>query len=224
MNILNIRGGTMNNIINELLNEKIVVIVRGVDHKKLIPLAEALYKGGIKFLEVTFSADGSITDQETAESINKLSKHFSGKMHIGAGTVLTENQVELTKSAGGEFIISPHTEIAVIKKAKELGLISIPGAITPSEIKQAHDAGADLVKLFPIVHLGADYVKAIKAPLSHIKLLAVGGINCDNMAKYLEAGVCGFGIGTNIIDKKMLDMDDYEGITKLAERYVTVVK
>ena len=214
----------MNNLINELLKEKIVVIIRGIDSKKLIPLTEALYKGGIRFVEVTFCADGSISDQKNAEIINQLSKHFHGRMHIGAGTVLKESQVELTKSAGGEFIISPNTDVSVIKKTKELDMISIPGALTPSEIQKAHKAGADFVKLFPISELGVDYVKAVKAPLSHIRFLAVGGINADNMPDYLNVGVCGFGIGTNIIDKKMLSIDDYDGIAKLAERYVAVIK
>ena len=214
----------MNNMVNELLKEKIVVIIRGIDSKKIIPLTEALYNGGIRFVEVTFCADGSISDQKNAEIINQLSKHFYGRMHIGAGTVLKESQVELTKSAGGEFIISPDTDISVIKKTKELDMISIPGALTPSEIQKAHKAGADFVKLFPISELGVDYVKAVKAPLSHIRFLAVGGINDDNMPDYLNVGVCGFGIGTNIIDKKMLSIDDYDGITKLAERYVAVIK
>lgn len=208
----------------KLLNKKIIVIVRGVGSEKLIHLAEALYKGGIRFLEVTFSADGSVSDRETAYNINKLVEHFGERMHIGAGTVLTEKQAELTKAAGGEFIISPDTDISVIKKSKELGLISMPGALTPSEIKQAHNAGADFIKLFPASQLGADYIKAIKAPLSNVRLLAVGGINDKNIPKYIEAGVCGFGIGANITDKKMIDMGDYEGITKLAERYVAVVK
>ena len=214
----------MNNVINELLNQKIVVIVRGCGSEKLIPLAEAVYKGGIRFLEITYSADGSVSDKETAENIKKLTEYFSGRMHIGAGTVLNEKQVELTKAAGGEFIISPDTDVAVIKKTKELGLVSMPGALTPSEIKKAYNAGADFVKLFPISQMGADYVKAVKAPLSNIRLLAVGGINVDNMAEYIKAGVCGFGIGTNITDKKMLAENDFEGITALTRKYVAVIE
>ena len=171
-------------------------------------------------MEVTYSANGRISDKETANQIESLSHHFKSRMHIGAGTVLTENQVLLTKAAGGRFIISPDTDIAVIQKTKAFGMISIPGALTPSEIKQAHRAGADFVKLFPISRLGADYVKAIRAPLPHIRLLAVGGINLQNMSEYRNAGVCGFGIGTSITDKKLLETEDYEGITKLAERYV----
>ena len=211
-------------IIEEIIKEKLVVIVRGVESDKLISVAEAIYKGGIRFMEITYSADGSISDEETAENIKKLNEHFKGKMHIGAGTVLSEKQVELTYNAGGEFIISPDTYEAVIKKTKELGMISMPGALTPSEIQSAVRYGADFVKLFPVTNLGTGYVKAVKAPLSHVKLLAVGGINLDNIDEYLEAGVCGFGLGTNIIDKNMVKNNDFDGITALAAKYVEAVK
>ena len=213
-----------NKIIEEIIKEKLVVIVRGVESDKLISVAEAIYKGGIRFMEITYSADESVSDEETAENIKKLTEHFKGKMHIGAGTVLSEKQVELTYNAGGEFIISPDTYEAVIKKTKELGMISMPGALTPSEIQSAVRYGADFVKLFPVTNLGTGYVKAVKAPLSHVKLLAVGGINLDNIDEYLEAGVCGFGLGTNIIDKNMVKNNDFEGITALAAKYVEAVK
>ncbi|MBR5129182.1 MAG: bifunctional 4-hydroxy-2-oxoglutarate aldolase/2-dehydro-3-deoxy-phosphogluconate aldolase [Firmicutes bacterium] len=212
------------NIKDDLLREKLIVIVRGVQSDKLIPLAQAVYDGGIRFLEITYSADGKVSDSETASNIKSLVEHFGDKMHIGAGTVLTEEQVLLTKAAGGKFIISPDADIDVIKKTKEMDLISIPGAFTASEIKQAYKAGADFVKLFPITQMGPDYVKAIKAPLSHIPLLAVGGVDISNMNKFLEAGVCGFGIGTNITNKKMIEENDFEGITALAKEYVAVIK
>ena len=212
------------NIKDGLLREKLIVIVRGVQSDKLIPLAQAVYDGGIRFLEITYSADGKVSDSETASNIKSLVEHFGDKMHIGAGTVLTEEQVLLTKAAGGKFIISPDADIDVIKKTKEMDLISIPGAFTASEIKQAYKAGADFVKLFPITQMGPDYVKAIKAPLSHIPLLAVGGVDISNMNEFLEAGVCGFGIGTNITNKKMIEENDFEGITALAKEYVAVIK
>ena len=211
-------------LVTQIAEEKLIVIVRGVEKSKLIPLANAIYEGGIHFLEVTYSADGSVSDEETAENIKMLANCFKGKMHIGAGTVLTEKQVELTYNAGGEFIISPDTNELVIKKTKELGMISMPGALTPSEIQFAHRSGADFVKLFPVVSLKSSYVKAVKAPLSHIKMLAVGGINLDNIKEYLDAGVCGFGMGTNIVNKEMLKKEDYKGITDLAEKYVEAVK
>ena len=211
-------------VIKAIEDNKIVTIVRGVESEKLIPLAEAMYEGGIRLLEITYSANGSISDEETAANIEKLSKHFEGRMFIGAGTVITEKQVELTKKAGGKFIISPDTYENVIKKTRELDMVSMPGALTPSEIQAAHRYGADFIKLFPITNMGIDYVKAVKAPLSHIKFLAVGGIDENNMADYLKAGVCGFGIGSNIINKKMVDANDFDGITQLAKKFTKVIE
>ncbi|MEG9430416.1 MAG: bifunctional 4-hydroxy-2-oxoglutarate aldolase/2-dehydro-3-deoxy-phosphogluconate aldolase [Christensenellaceae bacterium] len=211
-------------IINTIEKEKIIVIVRGVEKEKLIPLAEAMYVGGIRLLEVTYSANGKVSDEETAENISILAKRFEGRMYIGAGTVLTEKQVELTAKVGGKFIISPDTCPEVIRKTRELGLVSMPGALTPSEMQIAHRNGADFVKLFPITSLGASYVKAVKAPLSHLKILAVGGVNENNIAEYLKAGINGFGLGSNIVDKKKIAENDWAGITNLAKKYVSLVK
>jgi len=213
-----------NIVIQTIEKEKIIVIVRGVESNKLIPLAEAMYEGGIRLLEITYSADGKISDEETAKNIEVLSKYFEGRMFIGAGTVPTEKQVELTHKAGGKFIISPDTNENVIKNTRELGMVSMPGALTPSEIQSALRYGADFVKLFPITNMGIDYVKAVLAPLNHIKLLAVGGINETNIKDYLKAGVRGFGIGSNIIDKKALANGDFASITQLAKKYVSEVK
>lgn len=210
-------------VIKSIEQNKIIAIVRGVSKEQLIPLADALYKGGIRLIEVTYSANGKISDTETAERIGMLAKEFDGKMLVGAGTVLTKKQVALTKKAGGKFIISPDTNKGVIKKTKRLGLVSMPGALTPSEIEAAHRAGADFVKLFPVTSLGPEYIKAVSAPLSHVKFLAVGGVDLDNIKTYLNAGVCGFGLGSNIVDKKLLEANDYEAITLLAEKYVSEV-
>jgi 2-dehydro-3-deoxyphosphogluconate aldolase/(4S)-4-hydroxy-2-oxoglutarate aldolase len=211
-------------IIDQIKKEKLIVIVRGIERKKLIPLAQAMYDGGVRLLEVTYSANGTVSDEETAETIRALVTHFGNKMYIGAGTVLTEKQVELTKNAGGCFIISPNTKERVIKRTVELGMVSIPGAFSPSEIEDAHESGADFVKLFPVTNLGAEYVKAIRAPLSHIDLLAVGGIDHDNIPLYKKAGACGFGIGSNITDKSMIANEDWQGITELARQYSSAVK
>lgn len=213
-----------NNVIQRILAEKIIVIVRGIEREKLLPLTEAMYAGGIRLLEITYSAKGTPADTETAECIRMLSEHWGEKMYIGAGTVLTPEQVELTAKAGGSFIISPDTNPQVIKRTAELGLVSMPGALTPSEITLAIRSGADLVKLFPITSLGAEYVKAVKAPLSHVRLLAVGGVNEQNIKEYLKAGIDGFGLGSNIVDKKMIAANDWNGITELAKRYVDLVR
>lgn len=211
-------------VIETIEKEKIIVIVRGVEKEKLLPLVDAMYKGGIRLLEITFDATGKVSDEQIAECIRMLIEEYQGRMYIGAGTVLTEKQVELVKKAGGCFIISPNSDESVIKKTRELEMVSIPGALTPTEIQTAHSYGADFVKLFPANSFGPEYVKAIKAPLGHIRLAAVGGINENNVAEYLKAGVSGFGVGTNITNKQMIAENDFNGIYELAKRYVNALK
>ncbi len=213
-----------NEVISAIEKNKIIAILRGVPQEKLISVAEALYQGGIRLMEITYSADGRVSDEDTAAAIRMLAGHMRGRMYIGAGTVLTEKQVRLTKEAGGLFIISPNTDEKVIRATVEQSLVSMPGALTPTEIVNAHNAGADFVKLFPAADFGIKYVKAVTAPLSHIKLLAVGGVTEDNIPDFFKAGVCGFGIGTNIIDKKLIASEDYDGISVLAQRYVQAVE
>ena len=135
----------MNNIFESVKKNKIIVIVRGVAKEKLIPLAEAMYNGGIRHIECTYQANGSISDEEIADNIYMLAEYFGDKMYVGAGTVLTKKQVELPKQAGGKFIISPDANEEVIRYTKEIGLISMPGALTPTEIAAAKRAGADFV-------------------------------------------------------------------------------
>lgn len=217
-------GDNMKNTIEKILKEKIIVIVRGISSDKLLDFATAAYNGGIRLLECTYDATGNTPDEEIASNIKMLADHFEGKMLIGAGTVLTEKQVEITKEAGGKFIISPDTNKEVIIKTKELGLVSIPGAFTPSEAVAAHNAGADFVKLFPITSMGSKYLKDVKAPLSHIRFLAVGGINADNITEYLSVGACGVGIGSDIANKKLIEANDFAAIEENAKCYVKQIE
>ena len=214
----------MQTTVDLIKNEHLIVIVRGVKSEQLIPLAEAMYAGGVRLLEVTYSADGRVSDEETAKNIGALVDRFGDRMQIGAGTVLTTKQVVLTAAAGGKYVISPNENPAVIKATRDAGLISIPAAYTPTEIEAAYECGADFVKLFPVTALGPAYVKAVRGPLSHIPLLAVGGVDLSNLADYAKAGVSGFGIGGNIVDKKMLANNDYQAITELAKQYVSTIK
>ena len=211
-----------NKTISEILDNKVIIILRGVEREKLIPLLEALYSGGIRLAEITYSADGGIPDAVVANNIRLLSEAFDGRMTVGAGTVLTEEQVRLTAEAGGKFIISPDTNEAVIKESVRLGLVSIPGALTPTEAQSAHSYGADFVKLFPISSLGPSYIKAITAPLSHVRFLAVGGVNERNVGDYIRAGAVGVGIGGSLTS--LLSENNYEAITEMARKYVEAVR
>ena len=211
----------MEQIIKKIQKEKIIVIIRNVQKDKLIKLCEALYDGGIRLVECTYEASGKISDEENAANIEILVNHFGNKMTVGAGTVLTERQVELTKKAGGKFVISPDTNPDIIKKTKELGLVSIPGAFTPTEICAASRFGADFVKVFPVGAIGCNYIKDVKAPLSNVKLLAVGGVDENNMQSFFDAGASGIGIGSAIINKRMIEDGDFEAITTLAKAYTS---
>ena len=211
-------------IIKAVEDNKIIATLRAVPEEKLVSVAEALYNGGIRLLGISYSSDESISDEETAKSIEKLANLFKGRLYIGAGDVLTDEQVRLTKDAGGAFVISPTTDKKVIQQSYRCGLVSIAGALTPTEINEAHNFGTDFVKLSSVSNLGTEYIKSTKTSLSHVKLLAVGGINENNVIDYLKAGVCGFEIESNIAAQKMIDNDDYNGITELAKKYAELIE
>ena len=204
--------------------EKIVAIVRGAEPEQCKAVAQALYAGGIRLMEITYDQRKPESWQATANAIGALAREYEGRMFVGAGTVTSPELVELTAKAGGAFIISPDTDVAVIKKTRELGLVSMPGAMTPSEIKTAHNAGADFVKLFPVGSLGAGYLKAVKAPLSHIKIMAVGGVNEENAAEFLKAGAAGLGVGGNLAKKAWIEAGEYDRLTAAAKALVEAVR
>jgi 2-dehydro-3-deoxyphosphogluconate aldolase/(4S)-4-hydroxy-2-oxoglutarate aldolase len=153
-----------------------------------------------------------------------VSEHFAGKLVVGAGTVLTSKQVQMTRDAGGKFIISPNTSKEVINETKKCGLVSIPGALTPTEIVDAYTFGADFVKVFPVGKSGSEYIKAIKAPLSYIPLLAVGGVDLNNLREYLKTGIIGVGIGSGIVHKGYVKQKDFAAIRRLAGEYVKIIE
>ena len=212
-----------NEMIKALDEHKLVLILRGIPDEKLIPVVQALYDGGIRFVEITYRPDGAVSDEHTAANIKRLAEHFAGKMYIGAGTVLKPELVQLTREAGGQFIVSPDADPAVIRETVRCGLMSIPGALTPTEIKAAHDNGADFVKLFPAKIMGTEYVKQIVAPLPHIKLLAVGGIDESNIGEYLKAGCRGFALGAGIASKDLVAAGNYAAITENVKRYIAAL-
>ncbi len=210
---------TREELIQEVNANKIIVILRGLNRDQLLKTVAAMEKGGIRLVEVTFDQSKKISDEETAANIRAIAETFAGRMHVGAGTVMTVEQVELAHAAGAEYIISPDCYQPVIERTRELGMLSMPGAFTPTEAAMAHRRGADYVKLFPNSEVKLSYLKVLIAPLSHIRFLAVGGVNENNIAEYLAAGACGVGIATGIVNKQMIAAENYDGITELARTY-----
>ena len=208
-----------NKIVSMLLKHKVVAIVRGLTEQEILPAAEAVYRGGIRLLEITFAQDAPVSVEQTSRAIRSVGEHFPD-MGVGAGTVMTEEQLRAAHSAGAEFILSPNTDIKLIQLTKELGMVSVPGALTPTEITTAWLAGADFVKVFPAGVFGSSYIKAIRGPIRHIPLMAVGGIDIENLSDYLAAGACCAGIGSNLIDPRLASAGDYDRMTQLAAEFV----
>ncbi len=205
----------------DLIKEhKIIAIVRGLSPAHMLHLADALSAGGVSLIEVTFNQGKPETWKDTACAIEALAKERSGKVLAGAGTVLTLQQLHMAADAGAQYIISPDVNEEVIRETKRLGLVSLPGALTPTEIMAAHKAGADAVKVFPAGSLGPEYIRAIRAPLSHIPLLAVGGIDADNCGAFLKAGCVGVGVGGSLVNKQWIEAGEFEKITELAKVFV----
>lgn len=214
----------MSNVIEFIEENKIIAIVRGVDKADIIKTAQALYDGGIKLMEVTFNQNDPDHLTKTPEMIKLLVDEFGDKMCIGAGTVMNIEQCQAAINAGAKYMISPNVDESVIKKTKQLGAISIPGALTPTEAANAHNWGADFVKLFPAGNLGKDYIKSLCAPLNHIKFLAVGGISDTNIAEYMSTGILGVGVGGGLVNVKAIKDADFEYITKKAVEYIKSIK
>lgn len=206
-------------MIDLLKKEKLVVILRGLKQNQLIPTVDALHAAGVHFVEVTFVQNAPTCIEDTVHAIRIISDTFPD-MYVGAGTVITVEQVEAAYAAGARYIISPNSDETIIRRTVQLGMLAIPGAFSPSEIVNAYNWGASFVKLFPAGNLGSGYVKAIRAPISHIPMLAVGGVDLENMKQFYKAGVDGFGIGGSIIKNDLIEKGEFAAITALAKRYV----
>lgn len=186
-----------------ILEQKIVAILRGMPPKEIIPIASALYNGGIRIVEITLNSEDALP------VIEQLSHEFKDRMLIGAGTVLNVNDAANAIDAGAEFLISPALDLSVIKATKDAGIISIPGAFTPTEILSAHNNGADIIKVFPC--LDAGYIKNILAPLNHIKVMPTGGIDASNIKTFAATGAVAFGIGSALVNSKATIDETYLG-------------
>jgi len=210
-------------IINEIIENKIIAIVRGIQESKLIKTVEALYNGGIKLVEVTFNQSDPNCNQTLSKQITMLKEHFGDNLMIGVGTVMSTEQVDVAAAVRAEYIISPHTNVDVIRHTKEKGLVSIPGAYTATEVFTAHDAGADFIKIFPISTCGHEYIAALRGPLSQVRLLAVGGVDETNICSFLEAGCVGAGVGGKLVDKAASDADNFSEIEAAARSIIAEI-
>lgn len=211
------------NTIEYVKKHKIIAIARGLSKKEIIPTARALYDGGIRLLEVTYNQKNPDCIKETPNMIERLCDEFGDKMRIGAGTVMNVEQTEAAISAGAKYIISPNTNKKVIERALQLNAVSMPGALTPSEIVNAYEMGGQMIKIFPAGNIGLPYIKSLIGPLSHIPLLAVGGINVDNLMDFLNIGLMGAGIGSSLVNLNLIKNNDYDKLKTLANIFASQI-
>lgn len=207
-------------IVGSVLDGRIIAIIRGFAPDVCLKLAEAYARGGIRLVEVTFNQKSPETWKDTAAAIRAIKERFSGSVRVGAGTVLAEEQLDMCEQAGGEYMITPNVNTALIRECVRRGLVAMPGALTPSEAVDAWEAGASFVKIFPAGSLGPAYVKAVRAPLSHIPFLAVGGISPDNVADFMRVGCVGAGVGGNLTNKEWIAAGEWSRIEDVARQLI----
>lgn len=203
--------------LTQILEHKIVAILRGIPSKDILSIVNALNEGGVNIIEVTLNSPDALS------VIENLSHTLQNKILIGAGTVLNTTDARNAIAAGAKFLISPTLDIEVIKAAKDAGVVSIPGAFTPTEILTAFRGGADIVKVFPA--LNPEYIKNILAPLNHIPVMPTGGINPDNIREFNRTGAVAFGIGSSLVENKTIVDEAYlQNVTAKARKFIEAVR
>ena len=202
-----------------ILDVGIVPVVRASSSRKAQAAAEAVYAGGISIVEITMTVPGAI------QVISDVARALGDECLIGAGTVLDAQTAQQCIDAGAEFIVSPGFDPDTVKLAKRAGKITLPGALTPTEVVNAWKCGADFVKVFPCGAVGgASYLKALRGPLPQVPLVPTGGVNLANAAELIRAGAAALGIGGELISAAALDSGNTAQITELARKYVAAVR
>ena len=196
---------------------KLMVAVRTDTPEKAYEAASACLKGGIRLVEITFSVPGA------EEVIKKLTMDSVGM--IGAGTVLTVSDLRKALKAGASYIVSPHFDEQIVKETKKEGVVSIPGASTPTEIYKAFAAGGDIIKLFPFVEMGGlNFLRAVRGPMPFVKFMLSGGVNINNFSEYLSVNSSCILIGSSILKKELVTTGDWNAVSELAKRFVREIK
>lgn len=213
-----------NSVLQNLLDTGFVAIARNVPEEKLADVAQALWEGGVRFFEVTYDQRREDAQALMARNLKSVYGRLGDKMIVGAGTVMTADQVRAAHDAGASYIVAPNTDPTVIETTKKLGMLSSPGALTPNEVAIAYQLGGDIVKLFPARDLGFGYIKNLRGPLNYIPIMATGGVNADNIGSFFAAGIQVVGTCPTVIPADDVANDRYDNITRLARLHVEAVR
>lgn len=198
-------------ILKKILDKKVIAVIRIKEEEKLKKVIEAIYAGGISIVEITMTVPNAI------KLIEYISGIFENKIVIGVGSVLDKSTAENAINAGAKYVVSPVFKKEIIETAHKYNLPVMPGAFSPTEIQNAYEAGADVVKVFPADIVGMSFFKSILAPLPHLKLMPTGGVSLQNAGEWLKAGACAVGVGTALLDKDAIKNEKYDILTANAK-------
>jgi 2-dehydro-3-deoxyphosphogluconate aldolase / (4S)-4-hydroxy-2-oxoglutarate aldolase len=193
----------------------IMPVVRAPSADDAIQAVEACLNGGVRVAEITMTVPGAIRALET------VAARFSGKILLGAGTVLDPETARISMLSGAEFIVSPNLRPATIEMAKRYSKAIFPGALTPTEVLEAWDAGADAVKIFPCGNVGgAKYIKSLKGPFPQIEMMPTGGVTLETIGHFFKAGACAVGIGSELVDSALMKEGRFGEIEERARQFL----
>ncbi|MBC7236773.1 MAG: bifunctional 4-hydroxy-2-oxoglutarate aldolase/2-dehydro-3-deoxy-phosphogluconate aldolase [Chloroflexi bacterium] len=205
-------------ILQGILETGVVAIVRLDSSESLIRVAEAIAEGGVRHIEFTMTTPAAL------QTLEKVTAEFKGDVVFGAGTVLDAETARAAILAGAKFIVAPNLNPEVITLCNRYSVVSMPGALTPTEVMQAWDAGADVVKIFPADTFGPGYIRALLAPLPQVRLAPVGGVGPDNVAEYIRNGAACVGVGSSLVNSKLVASGDWAALTKRARTLIEEVQ
>jgi 2-dehydro-3-deoxyphosphogluconate aldolase/(4S)-4-hydroxy-2-oxoglutarate aldolase len=205
-------------IFAHIVQSGIVPIVRTETCAGAIQAVQAIYRGGIRAVEITMTVPGAI------QALEEVADEFGDRMVLGAGTVLDPETARACMLAGAEFFVTPSFKLATIEMVKRYSKVIMPGALTPTEILTAWEAGADAVKIFPCGNVGgAKYIKSVKAPFPHIEMVPTGGVNLETAPEFLRAGACAVGVGAELIDGGNIRAGRFEVFEQRARQFLDVI-
>jgi 2-dehydro-3-deoxyphosphogluconate aldolase/(4S)-4-hydroxy-2-oxoglutarate aldolase len=203
--------------LNLIRETGIIAIIRAKSSDQLIAAAGAIKAGGVRVIEVTMTTPGALSVIETAR------KKYGDEVLFGAGSVLDSETARAAILAGADFIVAPTLNLNMVALCNRYSIPVMPGCYTPTEALTAWEAGADMIKLFPASVGGADFVKAILAPLPHLEIVPVGGVNLDTVADFIRNGAAALGVGSSLFNQKLLNAKDLDELTRRAKAFIAEV-
>ncbi len=210
---------TAQEILSFITEIGIVPVVRTTSAEAAVQSIEAIYKGGVRSAEITMTVPGAI------KALEKVADQFGDKIMLGAGTVLDPETARICMLAGAQFFVTPSLRLSTIEMAKRYSKVICCGALTPTEVVTAWEAGADVVKIFPANSVGGPkYIKALKGPLPHIEMIPTGGVNLETAGEFLKAGACAVAVGGELVDGKLIAEGRYDTIEERARQFLAAVR